>query len=440
MSFELNAKALTTLSYKGENLPTVLPLGDAQIDFDYTIGHGISDGMKRIDVLFKNMVVFEDHIDYFGTRYLKKIDQLLLDHKTAIIREAELLKASFSKELQSAQYKFREAFKRSSSAAEKSSFTAILAEIEARLSYNRATAMFAQCHDATHKISFSPANISAVTAKLNAIHGDLLNAHTNLPASFISEQHHTQTLLTYLAESWRSIGDTLVTHNKQTAAIDAFNKAIAIYNLPYLAEQHTLKELSLYNNLVIAYLKAHHFHEAIAAGKTALATYVRCELEIRPAAVYEEIVFNLIKAICAKIKVLLFTRQRAEAISLRSQAQQLIDTHKTALVGDNYLRITTMMQELQASFTASNPALAAAALRRAEGFTALRLPITRSEAMPTFAPHVRDTLFRPARALRITRSTPTGAVASPAEAMTDVEGDAAAGTGNVLASGKRKRQ
>lgn len=375
MSFELNAEALTTVSYKGDNLPTIIALGDAQIGFDYALGHGISDGMDRIDALFEHMELFDGNIQYFdANEYLSRINVLLRDHKAEVISEAERLKATFSQELGPAQFKFREAAIRSANQAEISQFTAILAEIEARLSYTKAAAMFRKCHDSSHKVSFSSATISPVTVKLDAIHTDILNAYTHLPMSFIAERHHTETLLPYLAESWKTIGNALVKSGKHTEAIDAYKKAIAIYNLPSFAGHHALNELPLYSNLVITYLKGQHFSEAIAAGKAALATYTRCEAEPRPAALYEKIVFNLFKAMCAQVKALLLVREKADATSLRSQAEHIIQTHKTALEGENRVQITAMMQELQASLAVSSPALTALALRRAESIEALRLP------------------------------------------------------------------
>ena len=418
MSFELNAEALTRVSYKGETLPTVIALGDAQIGFDYALGHGISDGIERIDALFEHMELFDGNIQYFDAEeYLSQINLLLREHKAAVISEAERLKASFSKELGSAQYKFREAAILSLVPAEKSLFTSILAEIEARLSYIKAAAMFTTCHDATHKVTFSSATLSTVTAKINAIHSDLLNAYTHLPVSFISEQRHTKTLLTYLAESWKTVGNVLVKNSKHAEAIEAYKKAITIYNLPSFAGHHALNELPLYSNVVITYLKGQHFPEAIAAGKTALATYTRCEAEPKPTALYEKIVFNLLKAMCSQVKALLLIREKAEATSLRSQAEHLLQTHQTALEGENHAHITTMMHELQASLAVSSPALAALALKRAESLGTLRLPSAATGAPPEPLSQMElpaGSPYLPKRASSISEGTQTDDVADSA--------------------------
>ena len=375
LAFNSKAEVLESVSYKGEGLPTVIALGDAQIDFDYYLAHGIKDGLERIDALFEEMDIIEGRILYFNADdYLIKLRSALSAHKDAVTEQATNIKASFSSALESAQLSFRQAMMQTTDSDEIALFDSVLTEIMVRQSYNQAATMFPKCHNEAHQVSFTSSTITSVMAKLEQIHTNLLNAYTHIPVSFDSERQHAKALLTYLPESWKTIGNALVKSGKHAEAIEAYKKAIAIYNLPSFAGHHALNELPLYSNLVIAYLKGQHFPEAIAAGKAALATYTRCEAELRPAALYEKIVFNLLKAMCTQVKALLLIRQKAEATSLRSQAEHLLQTHKTALEGESHAQITTMMQELQVSLAVSSPALAALALQRAESLGALRLP------------------------------------------------------------------
>ncbi|MBI2785359.1 MAG: hypothetical protein HYX60_03230, partial [Legionella longbeachae] len=84
LPFRSNAKFLQEVSYKGENLPTVIPLGDSQIDFDYYLAHGIKDGMERIDALFDHMEILGKDICYFDSyEYSQTISKPLRKHKNA---------------------------------------------------------------------------------------------------------------------------------------------------------------------------------------------------------------------------------------------------------------------------------------------------------------------------------------------------------------------
>jgi hypothetical protein len=105
MAFISNAEALQQVSYKGNKLPTVIALGDAQIDFDYAKAHGILDGMIRIDALFDHMEILNNEIYYFDAQeYLSTMEELLRDHKEEVTSEALKLKKSFATKLETAQY------------------------------------------------------------------------------------------------------------------------------------------------------------------------------------------------------------------------------------------------------------------------------------------------------------------------------------------------
>jgi tetratricopeptide (TPR) repeat protein len=371
LPFSVKAEALEPVSYKGSNLPTVIALGDAQIDFDYYLAHGIKDGMERIDALFEHMEIIDGKIYYFDAdEYLRAMHDLLRAHKDAVILVSTVIKDFFSDELEPALLTFRQAMMLTTDEREKVLFSKIMLEIEARQSYQKAAKNFAECHNAAHEVSFSLPHISAVIAKLEHIHTDLLKAYTHLPASFMAEQHHTQTLLLSLALSWKEIGNALVKTGNYAAAIEAYKKAIDIYNLPLFARLHVLKELPLYSNLAIVYLKSKHYPEAIAAGQMALEIYARCDDASKPTLLYGKIVFNLLHATCLQGNALLLSRKRADARSLHSQAEHLMAMHITALEAENRSLITTKLEELQVSL--SSPALVVAEGGRA-GITPLQL-------------------------------------------------------------------
>jgi hypothetical protein len=86
LTFKSEAKALEKVAYKSHDLPTVIALGDAQIDFDYAKAHGILDGIKRIDALVEHIEILDGKIVYFDSdEYQMILAELLKIHKEALI-------------------------------------------------------------------------------------------------------------------------------------------------------------------------------------------------------------------------------------------------------------------------------------------------------------------------------------------------------------------
>ena len=148
MAFTSDAQALEQVSYKGRNLPIVTALGDAQIDFDYALAHGILDGMRRIDSLIEHMNIIEGRIWYFDSKdYMLELGEQVRQHKEAVANAAERLKRAFTRALELAPLKFRQAIASSTDDAEKTIMRDVLKEIEARNSYLKARQLFSDFHD-----------------------------------------------------------------------------------------------------------------------------------------------------------------------------------------------------------------------------------------------------------------------------------------------------
>jgi tetratricopeptide (TPR) repeat protein len=348
LPFRASAQALQEVSYKGKNLPTVITLGDAQIDFDYYLAHGIRDGMERIDALFDHIEAFDNHIHYFdSTEYLQTINRLLSRHKEAVINEADKMRKSFVDALDAAQLKFRQALLLSKDDQEKRVISDTLKEIEVRQAYAKARQMFVKCHNKSNQVVVTPVSIDGVIVKLNQIHTDLLKAYSGLPASFVTEKKDVQDLLTYLAVSWKEVGNALFKAHKLPEAIDAYKKALDVYNLDGFIAKHILKELSIYSNLAIVYLQSKLYSDAIAAAKAALSIFDSCEAEDQPAALREKIVFNLIKALCAQAEDFLLSQKINEANLLHLKAKNIMNTHESKLTKQTLRSIQDIINELQ---------------------------------------------------------------------------------------------
>lgn len=347
-AFITKAQALEHVSYQGLNLPMVVALGDAQIDLDYALAHGIYDGFIRIDALFEQMEIFDNRIQYFDAdEYLSALNALLREHKEAVIGSAKQQKAAFFNALGLAQTYIRQAVMMTSDGLEKARFNAMLNEIDARQSFASACELFAKYHDAKHNTSKSLL-LETLISGLHLTHTHLLKAFNGLPASFAIEVLKTKELLAYMADSWKQLGNDLFKNARPLDAIDAYKKAMDIYNLPGFQGQHGLKEFPLYSNLAIIYNGQKLYSEAIAAVTNGLEVYANCSIENKPSAmVYEKLVFNLIKAFCEQAQQSMLLKNNDEARSLQKKARHAISTHQARLSGPVCTEAKSLLQELQ---------------------------------------------------------------------------------------------
>ncbi|KGP62722.1 hypothetical protein EP47_13530 [Legionella norrlandica] len=348
LPFRSNAQALQEVSYKGKNLPTVITLGDAQIDFDYYLAHGIRDGMDRIDALFDHMEIFDNKIYYFDSaEYLQTINTLLHDHKKELIKEAQAMKQSFIDALEPAQLKFRQALLLSKNPKEQSAISEILKEIDARQSHAKACQVFTDCHNKYNQVLLSSTDIDGVIAKLDTIQTNLLKAHYGLSESFTTEHKEVEALLLHIAMSWKEVGNALFKTGKMLQSIEAYKKALEIYNLSSFSGNHILKELPIYSNLAIVYLHEKRYSEAIASAKTALFLFDSFPFEERPVSLQEKIIFNLVKALCAQAQEFLSSSKHKDARALHVQASKVMSENENKLTHQTLQSIKEIIGQLQ---------------------------------------------------------------------------------------------
>lgn len=130
VAFKMHAQALADVGYQGKDLPSVVALGDAQIDFNYVLGHGLDDGLSGIDILFEQMVITSDGISVDLNDYKTALSSLHREHKEAIINAATAEKEALVKAKEIAKLALVQASLLSNDADEKIRFAAILSDIE----------------------------------------------------------------------------------------------------------------------------------------------------------------------------------------------------------------------------------------------------------------------------------------------------------------------
>ncbi len=348
-SFTVSANALQKVSYQGHHLPTVIALGDAQIDPDYYLAHGILNGIVRINALLNSIEIFKGDIEYFNSDdYQQAIEALLRGHQTQVIHQETQLKQAFLNALEPTKLKLQKALAMTQEPHQQQNLYAILHELNAHLSYEKARQLFSETHTMTGQtLKLSTLATTDIITKLEDIHTNLNIAWSDLPSSLKSQRKKTLDLLCYLATSWKEIGSAFFKEKKLASAIQAYNKALEIYDLPGLTNQFIDKELPLHSNLIIIYNAEKRYPQAIAAAQAALKVYERCPAECQPVAIHEKIIFNLIKALCAEGQEL-HKAGRVEAIhACHTQAMELFSTHADVLVTNSQQQAAAMIEALK---------------------------------------------------------------------------------------------
>jgi hypothetical protein len=243
-AFQMDANVLGNVSYRGNNLPYVIALGDAQIDFDYVRAHGVLHGLQRIDTLLKCMEMLNGHIAFFdSSEYESALMQEVNQHKKQVIHAAENLKQNFLDAIPTAQRQLEHTHKLNHDTDKKHALAQVLQEIEVRLCYLAAK----------QKMNASP-SFKFNEHIMDTLHDNLLKSHTNLPDVFSSEKQDILRLLKELARAWKNLGNNAFQDKCPTQAINSYQKALEIYTLPVFDSAHLYDVLVLYSNIMITHL------------------------------------------------------------------------------------------------------------------------------------------------------------------------------------------
>ena len=346
--FTVNAEYLEPVSYKGENLPVVIGLGDAQIDPDFTLGHGIYNGIERIDALFNTMDIINGKICYFNAEdYQVEITALIQVHKEEVTETAIKRKQEFDDSLSKAELLFQSAIKDTTDQQEAFVFNEILTEIKARQSYLNTCKTFAKYHNENHLIKLAEYKIDTLRSKLPEIHEGLLKALNDLPPFLTAERTNAENLLAALANSWKEIGNQLFKQGKYIESTNAYKEALEIYASSDLMKKYPLKGFAIYSNMAIAYNKEKAYFEAISIAQNGLDIYENFDNKIGLESIYEKLVFNLIKATIDEAKNALFRNEQSQADLSYKIAENLFSKYKHGLSQSTSFQTEKLIKELE---------------------------------------------------------------------------------------------
>ncbi len=109
LSFTVDPKKVRKAIHVSDaGLPTVIPVGDAQIEPDYRLGIGIESGMNRVNALLSNLQV-DDKMSVNADKYQEQVELLMSQHANKIIEEYNKRRKRIIGALRVAEQRYRDA-------------------------------------------------------------------------------------------------------------------------------------------------------------------------------------------------------------------------------------------------------------------------------------------------------------------------------------------
>ncbi|KTD65371.1 FAD-dependent oxidoreductase [Legionella spiritensis] len=339
LPFISHNKMLTNVSYYREGLPKVIAIGDAQIDPDYYLAHGIYNGMDRIDALLESMDIFDGHIwTYCEEDYNYSLNELLREHQQDVIEEGEQQKKQAIDALMLAKGKLQDAIPLYEGSM-RNTLELMLARVKVRI-------LFVEIHELFDDIHYHPSgNLKTDCKHPESLHTNLTKIDQGicavikaLPPEYALEHSIAKTMFLQLGGSWKALGNAFYKQKQWELAIEAYRHSLAVYQSGEMTSLSQSSEVPLWSNLSIVYYNNKDFMGAIEAGKNAVNRVLSLANtpEAVPPNLHEKIVFNLNKAICAQAKVLHVLDRHVEAEQFLKDAQQLLEDHYSVFSTKNY--------------------------------------------------------------------------------------------------------
>ncbi|KTD65434.1 hypothetical protein [Legionella shakespearei] len=273
-SFKVDPMEVQQVGYQGDGFPLVVASGDAQIEPNYVLAHGVKDGLRRVDQMIEEMIIVDRSIAYFDEKeYQRAITGQLDKHRQAIIQHYNKRSIYFRDKLQKAEREYSAALTGTLESTEREQFNTSLIEIKARLGYLNAEERLTKLHDYSGKVSFVKSSTDTLAAELSEIQDALLVALNGLPASFVTERQRSEEMFLEATVTWKGLGGALFQKKKYAQALEAYEQALSNYQNPLLAGKYPLEELVLHSNSVLCLKNMGRKTDAIVLAKNAIEKY-----------------------------------------------------------------------------------------------------------------------------------------------------------------------
>ncbi|USQ13147.1 hypothetical protein J2N86_10655 [Legionella lytica] len=275
VQFQVYPQEVKEVVFEHKNYPTVIPLGDAQMEPHYRLALGLKSGMGRVDLLIDHIEAHQNNIAYFDAQeYFEVIKKNLKNHRTRVTSHFEDRAQYHANWLVQAEKHYEDAIQKAKEQQEPTAhFEKTLIEIKARNNYQQVQQRLAELGNEEKIRQQIDANPEKMKLQLESIYKLLKEAQANLPESFATEHAKLAQNLVHIAKVWKELGNHYFKKQLFTTTKLMFEKGLAIYDEIKLQETHALAELTLYSNLIVCKRKLNENEEIIGLGKKALLIY-----------------------------------------------------------------------------------------------------------------------------------------------------------------------
>ncbi|WP_419419092.1 hypothetical protein ACNVED_11120 [Legionella sp. D16C41] len=282
--FSLNPQQLNSFTYYQADIPHTIALGDAQIDPNFVLGHGVKGSFERIDTLVSGMVLINGKITYYDNEeYNSSVRSAIKDHQQAIIDYYKTHKLNFRKGVYEAKSIYEQAISATQDSQEKLVLKERLEEINARIAYYDALKILEE-KIVNGKFQAKDDNLPSA-AKLVAAKNAIIQSLSKLTQF---EQEEAVEELKSLILAFKELGNRFFKQANFPLAIKYYKEALSLYSIQ--AIESASEKLTLYSNLILSYRKIGQLEAAFEKSEEALSL-----LEYANDTIKEKILFHFIK-------------------------------------------------------------------------------------------------------------------------------------------------
>ncbi len=304
-TFTMSTQMLNCVSYQDEkrSLPMVVALGDAQIDFDYYLAHGVHDGLQRIDALLEHIVVYDKKIQYFDAQeYSDLLQQQLREHSVRVVAAQKKVLSEFTESAQMAIAKLQRSLQLPRFADQQQPIHALLEVAKVRGDYATVLQGMQQLPHSGQLY---------MLANLTVLRDGLVKVWNKIA---LIPQHETQMieLMKTLAIAWKEEGNAAYKNQKYPAAIKAYADAIVLLQYLPVQPDSQMLLLTLYSNQAVTCKANQDYPQAIAYAQLGIGM---ASTQAVPQKLAEKLIYQLMIALCARTTSLLAQNRPQEAYS-----------------------------------------------------------------------------------------------------------------------------
>ncbi|MDR3443510.1 MAG: hypothetical protein P4L65_10935 [Legionella sp.] len=298
--FHLDPHLVQQTSYQGSDLPTIIAAGDAQIDPNYVLAHGLETGMIRVDQLINHIKVSNGTIiDFNAKNYTNQIKDLINEQQEMTSSYYKFRASYFINWLLESEHYYRLAIQKASDQPELiKQFTNTLFEIKARKACAKLQMVLSKHYNQHGVLILDDQNAHSLNIDLYTMHILLNQLHAKVSGAQAKLQTEVWNHANTVANLYKDFGKYYFQKKLMNRAVEMYQDARQLYQD---RPEYAVQILTLNSNLVLCHRKLNDNDAAITTARTALAQFGTTQ-ELR--VMKNKIMCNLITAATDKLSTL----------------------------------------------------------------------------------------------------------------------------------------